>query len=125
MTPTRSRDTRQIARTYEYGPMLARHINWNSIGEEASRGTRRQLRGPAPAGRRDRGDDLLADGDTMRTFPTDDAAEAVQTLLLIARERLYDRNADEVFYECQLCGDVDGHTDDCPIPAVQRWMDAP
>jgi hypothetical protein len=28
-------DTRQIARTYEYGPILARHINWNSIGAEA------------------------------------------------------------------------------------------
>ena len=61
----------------------------------------------------------------MRTFPTDDAAEAVQTLLLIARERIYDRNKDEVFYECQLCGDVDGHTDDCPIPALKAWMDAP
>ena len=35
MTPTLAPDTRQIARTYEYGPMLARHINWQSIGDEA------------------------------------------------------------------------------------------
>jgi hypothetical protein len=61
----------------------------------------------------------------MRKFPTDAAAEAAQDLLDAALERLYDRHAGEAFLECQICGDVDGHTDDCPIPAVQRWMDAP
>ena len=62
----------------------------------------------------------------MRTFPTDDAANAVQALLDVALVRLRDyHHADVTLIECQLCGDVDGHTDDCPIPAVQRWMDAP
>jgi hypothetical protein len=29
---------------------------------------------------------------------------------------------DEVFVECALCGELDSHTNSCPIPACQRWM---
>jgi len=29
----------------------------------------------------------------------------------------------ESFEECRLCGDVDSHTDDCPLPALRRWME--
>lgn len=30
----------------------------------------------------------------------------------------------EVFKACRLCGEVDSHTDVCPLPAVERWLNA-
>jgi hypothetical protein len=63
-------------------------------------------------------------------FKASSTAEAAQTLLDVALVRLYDRNSEESFEECQLCGDVvcgdvDSHTDDCPIPALKKWMETP
>jgi hypothetical protein len=34
-------------------------------------------------------------------------------------------NGDETFIECLVCGEWEGHTDDCPIPALDRWMAQP
>ena len=31
----------------------------------------------------------------------------------------------ETFTECRLCGGWEDHADDCPIPAIERWLDAP
>ena len=30
----------------------------------------------------------------------------------------------ETFSECLLCGEVDSHTDECPIPALRRWLES-
>ena len=58
------------------------------------------------------------------SYPTEAVCDAAQSLLDVALVRLYDRNSGESFEECQLCGDVDSHTDECPIPALKKWMDA-
>lgn len=33
-------------------------------------------------------------------------------------------NTEETFVECLVCGDWEGHTDDCPVPALERWMNS-
>lgn len=38
--------------------------------------------------------------------------------------RHYDPQADEWQLDCRLCGQRDGHTDLCPLPAISRWLDA-
>lgn len=55
----------------------------------------------------------------------DDIADLVQDLLDTAIEHMHDRASEETFHECQMCGDVDSHTDTCPIPWLQKWQDAP
>jgi len=48
-----------------------------------------------------------------------------------ALERLVDEatvphySGDEAFAECRICGEWEGHTDICPIPAILNWMQAP
>ena len=29
----------------------------------------------------------------------------------------------ETFEECRLCGDVDGHNEGCPVPALRAWLE--
>lgn len=31
----------------------------------------------------------------------------------------------EVFIECRLCGEWDGHRGLCPLPAIQAWLNEP
>lgn len=31
-------------------------------------------------------------------------------------------NGDETFQECRLCGRWEEHADECPVPALERWM---
>ncbi len=31
-------------------------------------------------------------------------------------------NDDETFLECLVCGEWDGHADECPMPAIERWL---
>lgn len=30
---------------------------------------------------------------------------------------------DETFEQCRLCGEVDSHFEDCPLPALQAWLE--
>jgi len=32
-------------------------------------------------------------------------------------------NDEETFIECVLCGKWEEHTDECPMPKIQEWMD--
>lgn len=34
-------------------------------------------------------------------------------------------NGDETFQECRVCGEWEGHTDLCPMPAIERWLMTP
>jgi hypothetical protein len=34
-------------------------------------------------------------------------------------------NGDETFIECRLCGEWDGHTDACPLPTIEGWLEGP
>lgn len=46
-------------------------------------------------------------------------------LLDIATELHFDNQTEETFSECRLCGEWEGHTDQCPIPALKQWMGEP
>ena len=54
--------------------------------------------------------------------PTEDACEMVQAFLESALISLPTPDG-ETFVECRLCGDVDGHNDGCPLPALQAWLE--
>jgi hypothetical protein len=57
---------------------------------------------------------------TMRE--KEDLYDAVENLLDFAYRSMYDRRSEETFKECQLCGDVDGHLTECPIPLLEKWQ---
>lgn len=40
-----------------------------------------------------------------------------------ATARHHDSQSDETLVECRVCGEWEGHTDLCPIPAIQKWLD--
>lgn len=42
--------------------------------------------------------------------------------LLVDNAIVSHSNGDETFHECLVCGDWEGHTDDCPMPALERWL---
>ena len=52
--------------------------------------------------------------------PEEAALDAVQALLDAVRIALV--HPEETFIECGLCGEVDSHTDTCPVPALIRWQ---
>jgi len=52
--------------------------------------------------------------------PSDAVIDAVHALLDVALSDLV--TSDEAFVECHLCGEVDSHTDLCPVPALVRWQ---
>lgn len=52
----------------------------------------------------------------------DRLTEAVEELLGRAEVAVADIHADEVFSECLLCKDVDGHTEECPVPFLKKWL---
>jgi len=31
-------------------------------------------------------------------------------------------HTEETFEECRVCGEWDSHTDDCPMPAIVKWI---
>lgn len=36
----------------------------------------------------------------------------------------YDHRSEETLTECRCCGEWEGHTDVCPMPAIGRWIEA-
>jgi hypothetical protein len=57
--------------------------------------------------------------------PTSDVITAAEQLLDEALTRLHDHVSEETFTQCEMCGEVDSHTDDCPVPALEKWMSTP
>ena len=55
-------------------------------------------------------------------IPTQDQRlwEATEEVIQVAEDRVAHR--DEVFLHCLVCGDWDGHKDDCFIPAAKKWL---
>ena len=54
----------------------------------------------------------------------DAMCDAAETLLDAATSRHYDSTSEETFLECHACGEWDGHTPACWVPALKRWFDA-
>lgn len=58
--------------------------------------------------------------------PPEEICEAVENFLGEVLRRVTfsapSHDEAETFMECRICGEWDGHTDDCPIPAVLRWQ---
>lgn len=50
-------------------------------------------------------------------------ADAAQALIDVATRTHHDRQADESFTECLICGEWDGHAERCPIPLIYQWLE--
>ena len=49
-----------------------------------------------------------------------EVVNAVESLLDVSLERHSD--GEETFIACHLCGSWEGHEDECPVPALLRWL---
>lgn len=56
------------------------------------------------------------------SVPAADVLDAAQVTLDLALGHHVDPNSDETFVECRVCGEWEGHTDGCFIPALHRWL---
>jgi len=58
--------------------------------------------------------------------PVHTPPQALVDLLLAvedqAQERHHAEEVGETFISCRLCGEWEGHTDACPIPAIETWL---
>lgn len=79
----------------------------------------------------DAGPCLCGDPACRRCFPSggtyDPPKALIDTLnglLDDAIRRHTERSTEETFEECILCGEWEGHTDQCPIPAIDRFLRA-
>lgn len=52
----------------------------------------------------------------------EDLIDQAEALIDAATIRHYDRQADETFVECRLCGAWEAHKTDCPLPALAAWL---
>ena len=52
----------------------------------------------------------------------EDLYAAVENLIDFAYRSLYDNRSEETFKECQICDEVDGHRDGCPISGLEKWQ---
>ena len=52
----------------------------------------------------------------------DGLTSAVVTLLDVAITGRYDPMADETFLYCHVCGEWEGHEEECPVPLLERWL---
>lgn len=55
--------------------------------------------------------------------PSAATCDDVQNLLDSLTERMHDRDSGETFLECKACGEVDGHTPQCFVPAMKAWVE--
>lgn len=53
----------------------------------------------------------------------DEVVNVLQELIDVGVRRHVDATADETFTECLVCGEWEGHLDDCPMPHVLAIMD--
>jgi hypothetical protein len=50
--------------------------------------------------------------------------DIIEQLLDEAKETRHNRADDEILIECKVCGHFDGHEPECPIPAIERFMES-
>lgn len=63
------------------------------------------------------------DCDIMEQEDDPDLVDAIEALIDTAMRGHSTGGEDpETFYECRACGEWDGHTDNCPIPLAQLWL---
>lgn len=53
--------------------------------------------------------------------PTEATCDAVQDFLEAVTD-MQSWHTGETFHLCKLCGEVDSHTDACPVPALLKWQ---
>jgi len=52
--------------------------------------------------------------------------QVVENLIdALDRAILRHSNDEETFTECILCYEWEGHKEDCPIPAIDKWLSIP
>jgi hypothetical protein len=52
-------------------------------------------------------------------------ADAVEALLDVARIRHTEAKDDgETFTECRMCGEWEGHANDCAVPLLEKWLNS-
>lgn len=56
--------------------------------------------------------------------PPDQIIDLVDQLVNAAQTGYHDRQSDETMAFCVMCGEWEGHTDDCPIPKLKEWMNS-
>jgi len=56
---------------------------------------------------------------------SDDILNGVYVLLDVAVEHHHDRPSGETMVECHVCGEWEGHTTECFVPALDRWLATP
>jgi hypothetical protein len=54
---------------------------------------------------------------------SDTVIEAVAELLDTVTNGTYHESTDEVFTQCLMCGEWEGHADECPVPALKKWQE--
>lgn len=52
----------------------------------------------------------------------ENVVEAVDALMDVATRTETNRDG-ETFTECKMCGEWEGHHDDCPMPAIVKWWE--
>lgn len=66
---------------------------------------------------------LVVEAHTKPAFkPEQETIDQIEELVGAAVTGIHDSRSDEVFDVCRVCGDVDGHTDNCPVPPLERWL---
>ncbi len=53
---------------------------------------------------------------------TSELVDSIVAVMDLAVLPHHDHSAGETFLECKLCGEWEGHEDDCPIPMLERWL---
>lgn len=57
--------------------------------------------------------------------PPTDLIELADQLLDASQRRHTDRQSEETFVECLACGKWEEHADDCFVPKLKAWIEAP
>ncbi len=52
----------------------------------------------------------------------DDVYTLAEQFVDVATERIY--GPEETFIVCRICGDVDSHSGNCPVPALEKWVNS-
>ena len=48
--------------------------------------------------------------------------EQLEEFLDNSQAKRRDSFSEETFTECMLCGEWEGHKDNCPVPAIEKWL---
>lgn len=57
-----------------------------------------------------------------RVEQKDAAFEVLEQALEAGILSHWNSKSEEVFIECLLCDDWEGHKDGCPIPVIEKWL---